>query len=125
MKPSIIKTVAAIIMTATVAFAEEAPQDANSIVKTLLTATESGNYSEFQQQGDPAFQAGITKDMFSKVSEQLAPVLKGGYDLSFLTSLTQQGYNVYLWKITPKTGKDQFVAKLVVKNGKASGFWIQ
>jgi hypothetical protein len=112
-------------MTATVAFAEEAPQDANSIVKTLLTATESGNYSEFQQQGDPAFQAGITKDMFSKVSEQLAPVLKGGYDLSFLTSLTQQGYNVYLWKITPKTGKDQFVAKLVVKNGKASGFWIQ
>lgn len=112
-------------MTATVAFAEEAPQDANSIVKILVTATESGNYSEFQQPGDAAFQAGITKEMFNKVSQQLAPALKGGYDLSFLTSLTQQGYDVYLWKITPNTGKDQFVAKLVLKNGKASGFWIQ
>ena len=112
-------------MTATIAFAEEAPQNADSIVKTLLAATESGNFAEFQQQGDAAFQAGITKDMFSKVSQQLAPALKGGYDLSFLTSLTQQGYDVYLWKITPNTGKDQFVAKLVLKNGKASGFWIQ
>ena len=36
MKPSIIRILAAIIMTATVAFAEEAPQDANSIVKILL-----------------------------------------------------------------------------------------
>ena len=125
MKPSFIRTIAAILMTATIAFAEEAPQNADSIVKTLLAATESGNFAEFQQQGDAAFQAGITKDMFSKVSQQLAPALKGGYDLSFLTSLTQQGYDVYLWKITPNTGKDQFVAKLVLKNGKASGFWIQ
>ena len=47
-------------MTATIAFAEEAPQNADSIVKTLLAATESGNFAEFQQQGDAAFQAGIT-----------------------------------------------------------------
>ena len=125
MKPSIIRILAAIIMTATVAFAEEAPQDANSIVKILLTATESGNYSDFQQPGDAAFQAGITKEMFSKVSQQLAPVLKGGYELFFLTSLTQQGFHVYLWKITPKTSNDQFIVKLVLKDGKASGFWIQ
>ena len=125
MKRSIIRILAAIIMTATLAFAEEAPQDANSIVKILLTATESGNYSDFQQSGDAAFQSGITKEMFSKVSQQLAPVLKSGYELSFLTSLTQQGFNVYLWKITPKTSKDQFIVKLVLKDGKASGFWIQ
>ena len=125
MNPALIRTLVAIIMSAALAFAEEAPKVADSVVKVLLTATESGNYSDFQQPGDVAFQAGITKEMFSKVSQQLAPVLKGGYELSFLTTLNQQGFDVYLWKITPKTGKDQFVVKLALKDGKAVGFWIQ
>jgi len=51
--------------------------------------------------------------------------MKGGYEVSFLTSLTQQGFDVYLWKITPKTGTDQFVVKLALKDGKVVGFWIQ
>ena len=99
MNPALIRTLVAIIMSAALAFAEEAPKVADSVVKVLLTATESGNYSDFQQSGDVAFQAGITKEMFSKVSQQLAPVLKGGYELSFLTTLNQQGFDVYLWKI--------------------------
>ncbi|MFM8717741.1 MAG: hypothetical protein ACKOF3_13305 [Spartobacteria bacterium] len=125
MKLTIVKTVAALIISSALAFAEEAPQAASDVLKTLLAATESGDYPAFQRPGDAAFQAGITKAMFSQVSQQLAPMLKAGYDLSFLTSLTQQGNEVYLWKISPKTGQDQFVAKLVLKNGKATGFWIQ
>lgn len=125
MNSKVVKTVAAIALSAACALAEEAPQAASDVLKTLIEATESANYTAFQQPGNAAFQAGITKDIFSKAVQQLAPMLKGGYDLSFLTSLSQQGNEVYLWKITPKTGQDQFVAKLVLKNGKASGFWIQ
>ena len=43
----------------------------------------------------------------------------------FLTSLKQQGYAVYLWKLTFKDGKDDHLARMAVKDGKVGGFWIQ
>jgi hypothetical protein len=100
------------------------PENASRMLKVLLTATADGDYESFQKEGTPAFQSGITKQVFSTVSAQLSPLLKPGYDAQFLTALRQSNLDVYLWKITPKSGKDQFVAKLVVEDGKAAGFWI-
>lgn len=114
-----------IMISTSFAFSQDPPSEATSVFNALMTATVGDNYIAFQQPGDAAFKSGITEEMFQKVAQQLAPILKDGYESTFLTAMKQQGFDVYVWKITPKTGSDQFLARLVLKEGKASGFWIQ
>ncbi len=104
--------------------AADAPPAATQLCKTLLTAIATNDLAAFQNDGNEAFRSGITKPMFESVSAQLSPLFKDGYESEFLTSLKQRKMDVYLWKITPKTGSDQFVAKLVLEDGKVAGFWI-
>lgn len=90
----------------------------------LMAAIEENNYGNFVSQGNAAFKQGITKQMFKQVSGQLAPRMKKGYSAVFLGELKQQGYQVYLWKLTFKDGGDDFLAKLSLKDGKVGGFLI-
>ena len=91
---------------------------------SLINAVEQNNYTQFISQGNAAFKEGITKQAFTQVSEQLAPQLKKGYSAVFLGNLNQQGYQVYLWKLTFKDGRDDVLAKLSLKDGKIGGFWL-
>ena len=91
---------------------------------SLMAAIEENNYGNFLSQGNVAFKQGITKQMFTQVSGQLAPRMKKGYSAVFLGELKQQGYQVYLWKLTFKDGGDDFLARLSLKDGKVGGFLI-
>ncbi|WP_235526408.1 hypothetical protein [Nostoc piscinale] len=102
-------------------------QPEQSVQKTftnLINALEQNNYTNFISQGNPAFKEGLTKQIFTHVSEQLAPRLKKGYSSVFLTKLNQQGYQVYLWKLSFKDGSDDIVARLSLKDAKVAGFWL-
>jgi hypothetical protein len=59
------------------------------------------------------------------VSRQLAARLKQGYHATFLGQLDQQGYTVYLWKLSFDDKKDDHLVKMAVKDGKVGGFWVQ
>jgi hypothetical protein len=63
--------------------------------------------------------------MFEGVSTLLSPRMKKGYDTAYLGQLKQQGCQVYLWKLVFKDGGDDTLAKLVLKDGKVAGFWLQ
>ncbi|MDZ8104756.1 MAG: hypothetical protein RM338_03910 [Nostoc sp. DedQUE12a] len=102
-------------------------QPEQSVQKTftsLINAVEKNNYTQFISQGNAAFKEGITKQTFTQVSGQLAPRLKKGYSAVFLGNLNQQGYQVYLWKLTFKDGSDDVLARLSFKDGKIGGFWL-
>ncbi|WP_445638478.1 DUF3887 domain-containing protein [Nostoc sp. DSM 114161] len=102
-------------------------QPEQSVQKTftsLINAVEQNNYTQFISQGNATFKEGITKQTFTQVSGQLAPRLKKGYSAVFLGNLKQQGYQVYLWKLTFVDGSDDVLARLSLKDGKIGGFWL-
>ena len=63
--------------------------------------------------------------MLQAVSGQIAPHMKNGYVLTYLGQLRQQGCEVHLWKLTCRDGRDDTLAKLVLKDGKVAVFLLQ
>jgi len=105
--------------------AEQAPSFATASLETLVAAIVANDYQSFTALGDKDFSEGISADALAGVSSRLAPIFQGGYEVDYLTSLQQQGFKVHVWKLTPKQGSNEFLARLVEKDGKISGFWIQ
>ena len=94
-----------------IAFAQ-APQQIETTMKNMLVAMQAKSLQKFIAAGDASFQQGMTQEMLDSVSAQLAPRLSQGYTSTFLGSLNQQGYTVYLWKV-------------VFKDGKVGGFFLR
>jgi len=90
----------------------------------LLNAITSDDYAAFVADGNAAFQ-GLKKDQFEAVVSQIGFRLKEGYDLTYLGDLKQKGYQVTLWRIRFKSGGDDLLATLSMKDGKVGGFWIK
>jgi len=103
----------------------QAPQPIETILKSMLAATQARSLPDFVAAGEAAFQAGMTEPMLDSVSRQLGPRLRQGYTASFLSTLSQQGYTVYLWKLEFKDGKDDALVTMAVRDGKVGGFWLR
>lgn len=105
--------------------AAEAPAEAKASFAVLLSAITANDYAACQAQGDEKFAKALTKDLFEKVQAQIAPRLKAGYEMTYLTDLHRHGHKVTLWKLTFKDGGDDALATLSMKEGKVTGFFIQ
>jgi hypothetical protein len=103
----------------------QAPQPIETIMKSMLAATEANSLPDFVAAGDAAFQAGMTKPMLASLSRQLGPRLRQGHTASFLAMLNQQGYTVYLWKLEFNDGKDDVLVTIAVRGDKVGGFWLR
>ncbi|BBD61338.1 hypothetical protein NIES2109_41660 [Nostoc sp. HK-01] len=104
--------------------ANQPEQSVQRTFTSLINAIEQKNYPKFISQGNAAFKEGLTQQTFTQVSGQLAPRFNKGYSSVFLGKLNQQGYQVYLWKLTFKDGSDDILARLSLKAGKVGGFWL-
>ena len=122
----LLKYMAAAIALLFVASARAADPDpaALAIFKSLMAATVSNDYDGFTAVCDDRMKAAITRANLEGVSGQIAPRAKEGYDSDYLGVLDQRGYKVYLWKLHFKTGGDDTLATLSVKDGKAGGFYL-
>jgi hypothetical protein len=134
MKPMNIRSVIAAVsgvvcvwlaLAATTCFAAEPAESGRPVLDKLLKATEANDYDSFVADGTDIFKAALTKQMLQGVSAQLSPRMKKGYQCSYLGELNQQGCRVLLWKLAFKDGGDDTLAKLVLKDGKVAGFWLQ
>jgi len=94
-------------------------------VNSLLAAIATNNYDVFVANAAPALKTRITKEEFKRVSTQLSPRLKKGYELQYLGSLKQQGVEVFLWKIMYKEAGNDMIAKLVLQGDKVAAFWFE
>src|SRR5436189_1690646 len=112
-------------LSATRGLAGDPAEPGRATLDKLLKSVEANDYDGFVADGSDAFRAGITKPMLQGVSGQLSPRMKKGYACSYLGDLTQQGCRVLLWKLTYRDGADDTLAKLVLKDGKVAGFWLQ
>jgi hypothetical protein len=99
-------------------------REVETIFKNLMLALQENNYDNFIAPGNAAFKEGLTKEMLDSVSKSLSERMVAGYSTIFLGELKQQGYQVYLWKITFTDGGDNLLARLSLKDGKVGGFWI-
>lgn len=97
----------------------------NNVLTRLLAAVEQADYDSFVADGNAAFKAGVTKQMVEGVSAQFSSRMKKGYQSLYLGQLTQQGCQVHLWRLIFKDRRDDTLAKLVLKDGKVAGFWLQ
>ena len=115
---------AAAVLTTVSAYAEP-DQTTQTIFKNLMAATVSNSYDGFIAECDAKMKAALTKPMLEGVSKQIEPRAKQGYDPQYLGEMNQHGYKVHLWRLRFKDGGDDTLAKLVVKDGKVAGFWLQ
>jgi hypothetical protein len=105
------------------ASAAEPSKEETAASARLLAAIEKGDYASFVADGTKEF-AALPKEQFDAMAAQLGPVLKAGYDVSFLGDLSQKGFHVTLWKLHFKDGGDDALAELSMKDGKVGGYWI-
>ncbi len=103
----------------------QAPQPAETIMKKMLSAIQDNSLTDFVASGDPTFRSGMTQEMLDSVRQSIASRLKQGYTSKFLTSLNQQGFTVYLWKVEFKDNNDDILVTIAMKDGKVSGFWLR
>ena len=114
---------AALVLACSV-FATDASSGSQAEATKLVSAIASDDFTAFVADGNAAFQ-GLKKDQFKAVVSQLSSKLKAGYDLTYLGDLNQHGYQVTLWRIRFKSGGDDLIATLSMKDGKVGGFWIK
>lgn len=100
------------------------PQNVVDCLQVILDAIASGNYELFTTVGDSGYKAGITKQMFEGVSEQLAPYMEKGYSLTYFGDLKQGDYQIYLWKLSFVEGEDEFVVRMTLNGDKVAGILI-
>jgi len=111
---------AALVLVATVAFAQAPPQ-IETTMRNMLAAVQAKSLRDFVAAGDASLKAGMTQRMHDGMSAELAPRLNQGYTATFLGTLNQEGYTVYLWKLAFKDGKDDLLVTMAVKDGKVGG----
>lgn len=90
----------------------------------MVSAVVADDFAAFVADGNTAFQE-LKKERFEAVVSQLGAKLKAGYDLGYLGDLNQQGFQVTLWRIRFKSGGDDLLATLSIKDGRVGGFWIK
>jgi len=105
--------------------ADEPPESVRILLNNLLTAVVAGDHAKFIADGSDDFKAKLTENMLRSVTSQLAPRMNQGYDSMYFGELNQQGCQVYLWKLVYNDHRDDTLAKLVLKDGKVAGFWLQ
>jgi len=115
----------ALFLTSGLLHAQEPAARVQTIFQNLMAAVQTGDHAAMTINGDAAFKTGLTKEMVAGVHALLAPRMKEGYTATFLTAMRQAGYEVYLWKLSFKDGRDDMLAKVLLnKDGQVAGFWI-
>jgi hypothetical protein len=123
MRKRILSLATACFVTVSV-FAIEVPPAYQAEATKLVSAIADNDYAAFVTDGNAAFQA-LKKGQFEGVVSQLGSKLKAGYYLSYLGDLNQRNYQVTLWRIRFRSGGDDLLATLSMKDGKVGGFWIK
>ncbi len=105
---------AAVVLTTASASAEP-DQATQAIFKNLMAATVSNKYDGFMAEADATLKSALSKRMLERVSKELEPRARQGYDSQYLGELNRKGYKVYLWRLKFKDGGDDALASLSVK----------
>ena len=97
----------------------------DATLNQMLDAIQSKSYDRFVADGDASFKTGFTQKMFEDLAGQLGQKLQKGHRVSFLTTLNQQDFVIYIWKLMLKGVRDEYLINLFVRDGNVIGFIIR
>ena len=97
----------------------------DATLKQMLDAIQSKSYDRFVADGDAKFKEGYTQKMFEELAGMLGQKLQNGHRVSFLTTLNQQDFVVYVWKLMLKGVREEYLINLFVRDGNVVGFIIR
>lgn len=112
----------------------EAPSaEAAALARALLDASVAGDFDAFKRvavaKGDERMRMVMTdpatEETFRRASAVVRPVCKDGYEMNPLGSLVQTGHKIYLWRLRPGIGDDEFLVRLTLKGDRLAGFFFQ
>ena len=112
-----------IVAAMTQAALAQAPQPLEDTMTRMLAAAQASSLDEFVAQADPAGKTGMSKQM-QDINQELGPRIKQGYVATYWGRLNQGGYDVHVWKLEFRDGKDDYLATLAVKDRKVAGMWV-
>jgi hypothetical protein len=116
---------AALVCQGFVARAEITEDPPEKAMRNVLESHKSKSYEDFLVDADDGIKAGITRQMFEGMSNQLAPRLKAGYKTMFVCRLRKLGRAVYLWKVEFTDGKDDVLLRIDIKDKKMTAVLFQ
>ena len=103
---------------------DEAEPAVQREVQRLIKAICDRDYEAFISQGTLEHRA-TKKTEFVRGVTRYRSRLLSGYDLTYLTSLRQNGNANHVWKLSPKDGSDDVIVRLILKDGVVHVFTIQ
>ena len=105
---------------------EKAPIEEARILGTLLEATQNNELEKFESVCDETMKAAMTEEKLTQVSTQIAPLMKEGYEKTYMGMLNRGAVKTYYWKIDfEKEGVPDMLAELSIKDGEVAGFFIR
>lgn len=103
----------------------EADKNVEQIFKSKMMSLVENNYKAYVENSTADFSK-ITPQHFEKANVKWGSRLKKGYEATYLNVLKQDGYSVYLWKVSFKDGLDDSLVRVVMDhNGRIAGLWFQ
>jgi hypothetical protein len=97
----------------------------DATLKQMLDAIQTKSYDRFVADGDASFKTGFTQKMFDDLAGLLGQKLQNGHRVLFLTTLNQQDFVVYVWKLMLKGVRDEYLVNLFVRDGNVIGFIVR
>ncbi len=114
----------AVVLAAIVqAASAQAPSPFEDTMKRMLSAAQSNALDDFVAQADPAAKLNLSRQM-EEISQELGARLKQGYAATYWGSLNQEGYEVHVWKLKFRDGRDDYLLTMAVKDRKVAGMWV-
>lgn len=102
-----------------------APPEAQKLLLRMIDAVKAESYDAFLADADANLKKQLSRQQFEGLCGLYTKPLKKGYTLDYLGQLKQHGFAVHLWKITGAGATEDVLVKLVVKDGKVGGVWVQ
>lgn len=104
---------------------EDPSQKMRPALERILKALQTNDHDLFPAGVTTEPGTGVTRRSLEEMSAGMAPRLEKGYDISYLGELKQGGFQVHLWKLAHRDGGDDTLVRLVLENGKVSGFRLE
>jgi len=125
--PGLLAVAAGVFVSALPRAAASAEADAavQKQFEAVISAIEQGDREAFVADGTEALKKGMTAEIMASLQTQLGARLAKGFQATFLCELNQQGHRVYLWKVSFTGGGDDVVVRVVRKDDKLAGFFLQ
>lgn len=105
--------------------AVHAQQATDPLLTSMLDAIQTADMQKFTASAEPEFKARVTQELIARLFTTVGPRLKDGYTARFLGDLKQKDTQVYVYKLAFKNGSDDLLVRLILRDGKVSGFILE